>query len=116
MRTTTPSARSVSSRTAELRGWSLGLTRGCEATSVVGTPKRAKTWAISTPVGPAPSTTRLAGSSRVLVASRLVQGVMASRPSMAGTVEWEPTAMMMFRALDDVLRAVVGDAAPGRAR
>ena len=84
---------------AEFRGWSFGLTRAWEATRAVGTPYRAKTWAISTPVGPAPRTIRLLGSSRVLVASRLVHGRIPSSPSMSGTVECEPTATTIDRAL-----------------
>jgi hypothetical protein len=65
--------------------------RGWEAMRAVGTPKRANTWASSMPVGPAPRMARLAGSSRVLVASRFVQGAMSSRPSSFGTVETDPT-------------------------
>ena len=60
--------------------------------SAVGTPKRANTCDSSTPVGPPPRIARLAGSSRVLVASRFVQGLIASRPSRLGTVETEPMA------------------------
>ena len=63
--------------------------------SVVGTPFRAKTWASSTPVAPAPRIARLAGSVWAVVASRLVQASIASSPSMCGIVGTDPTAITM---------------------
>ena len=83
---------------SELRGWSVGARRGPDWTIVVGTSKRAKTWASSQPVGPPPRTSRLGGNSRASVASRFVQIGTSAMPSSGGIFEPDPTAMTTFVA------------------
>ena len=92
-----------------MRGWSVGARRSPDWTTVVGTPKRAYTWAISQPVGPPPRTSRLFGSSRASVASRFVHGSIASRPGIVGTFEKLPTATMTFAGVELVDLVVVAD-------
>ena len=111
----TPSRSSAFAIVSELRGWSVGIRRGPDWTIVVGTPKRAKTWASSQPVGPPPSTSRLAGSSRARVASRFDQVGMCSMPSIGGTFVVDPTATTTFAAGQLVDGVLVADLDPTRA-
>src|SRR4051794_8784458 len=98
VRTWTPSRSRAARMTSELRGWSVGARRGPDWTIVVATPNLAYTWAGSRPVGPPPRMSRLAGSSRVSVASRFVQTGTDSIPWSGGTLDDEPTATTMFLA------------------
>ncbi len=71
--------RSTSAASSPASGSSAGSSRSRPSRTVTAQPKRAKTWASSTPMTPPPRTSRDAGSSLDAMASRLVQyGVVPS--------------------------------------
>ena len=78
-----PSATKTSSRIAAASGSSGQRIRWPALSTVTRTPKRAKTWAISLPMGPPPMTISEAGSAVARTASRLVEYGVPARPSMA---------------------------------
>ena len=97
-RSSRPSSTSWSATCFDVSGWSRERIRSPPSTSVTRTPNRTKTCAISTPTTPPPRITRLDGSSRVEVASRLVQYGTSSTPGMGGTNGADPAATMTLAA------------------
>ena len=98
MRRSRPSSTSWSATAFDVSGWSRDKILSPPSTSVTRTPNRTNTCAISTPTTPPPRITRLDGSSRVDVASRLVQYGTSSRPGIGGTNGDEPAATMTLAA------------------
>src|SRR6476661_442738 len=86
VRTSTPSATSARATTSLDSGSSPPRIRSAVSSRVTATPKRAKTCASSTPIGPAPSTARLSGGSVTRTTSRLVQYDVAGGHELATTV------------------------------
>ncbi len=113
VRTVTPSRSSAARMTSELRGWSVGASRGPDWTIVVGTPNRTYTWASSQPVGPPPRTSRLArqlaGERRLAIGP--APGSCRGRRS-AARFDSEPTATTTFVPVELVRGVVMADRDP----
>ena len=77
--------RARASITALVSGSSGPMIRSATSIRVTSTPKRAKVWASSQPIGPPPMTTRLSGSSVRRTTSRLVQNGVSASPSIGRT-------------------------------
>ena len=71
--TAIPSASNALASSALASGSSAGRSRSSASMTCTSVPKRANAWASSAPIGPLPRTSSERGSSRVSVASRLVQ-------------------------------------------
>ena len=93
-RSSIPSSRSAVATASPTDEASRGSSPGAPSHSVTSLPKRRKACDSSTPTGPPPSTTRLAGSSLNSVASRFVHTPSRSRrPSIGGITGDDPVAI-----------------------
>ena len=90
-----PSAVKTLSSSALLSGSSSGSSRAEPSTTVTLVPKRANTWASSTPIAPPPRMTSDSGASVVSIASRLVQNGVPASPGIGGMAGWLPVLSTM---------------------
>ena len=96
-RTSTPASRSASATCSEANGSSRPSSLGSGSISVTSLPSERNACASSHPTTPPPSTSSRAGTSCVIVASRLVQGSALSSPGTGGRLAVLPVATMTAR-------------------
>ena len=92
-----PSRSNTVARSSLDSGSSGPTSRGPASRTVTVAPKRAKTWASSTPIAPPPMTASEDGTSVASIASRFVQYGVDARPSMGGAHARWPTLITTAR-------------------